>query len=72
MRIKDWSVVESPIGVSLRHVVSEKLGFGGVRNTLSRREICIAVVDGRMQISLHDSGIDEPLCEFYFDPNQYD
>lgn len=62
MKINGWSVVKSPIGVSLR-------GMDG--DMYSAREICVARVGEKLRISVHEDGRDEVLCEFYVAPNFY-
>lgn len=53
MKINDWSVVRSPNGVSLMHLDHKK--------EPTDPEICVSVVDGVLSVTLHLSGVDEPV-----------
>lgn len=52
MRINNWSVVKSPIGVSLLHMPKNE--------PASRAEVCVDIVGGVLSISVHIDGFDPP------------
>jgi hypothetical protein len=54
MKINSWSVVKSPIGISLMQWKDKNpTGF----------EVCVSVIDDKLNISIHQSGIDAPIME---------
>lgn len=55
MKLNTWSVVKSPIGVSLKHMPNGK--------QTSRVEICLSCVDGIVSIGVHVDGFDAPYFE---------
>lgn len=54
MKINNWSVVKSPIGISLMHI-EDKRPTG--------LEVCISVIDGKVNINAYQDGVDEPVME---------
>ena len=54
MKINDWSVVKSPIGVSLRHM-------GDSRNISSSGEVCVSMTNDHITVSIHIDGVDLPI-----------
>ena len=61
MKINNWSVVKTPIGVSLKHTEGKRL---------SSLEICIAMIDGKVHISTHQDGVDEPITQALHNTNR--
>jgi hypothetical protein len=59
--IKNWSMVKTPIGVSLKHIENKKP---------SDIEVCVATIDGVLHISIHQDGIDLPLVEIQHNTNR--
>lgn len=50
MKINKWSVVKSPIGVSLKPLEKR----GGVNSY----EVCVSIQDGVLTVNLHKDGFD--------------
>jgi hypothetical protein len=61
MKINNWSVVKSPIGISLKHIKDKKL---------SSVEVCVAMVEGKVQISVYQEGVDEPITQALHNTNR--
>jgi hypothetical protein len=54
MKVNDWSVVRSPIGISLRHLNKRKeVEYAG--------EVCVSVVDGMISIAVYADSADEAV-----------
>lgn len=53
MKLNNWSIVKSPIGVSLRHIKNGKVNSNG--------EVCVHVIDGVLRVSVHIDCVDEPV-----------
>jgi hypothetical protein len=53
MKINDWSVVESPNGISLRHFTDKDLDYRG--------EICISVKEEVIHINVYVDGVDDAI-----------
>lgn len=53
MRVNDWSVVKSPIGVSLRHMDSSEISSNG--------EVCVSMTNEHITVSIHIDGVDLPI-----------
>ena len=54
MKINNWSVVKSPIGISIKHIKDKKL---------SSVEVCMSMIDGKLDISVYHDGVDEPISQ---------
>lgn len=53
MRVNDWSVVKSPIGVSLRHMDGSEISSNG--------EVCVSMTNDHITVSIHIDGVDLPI-----------
>lgn len=53
MKVNDWSVVKSPIGVSLRHMDSSEISSNG--------EVCVSMTNDHITVSIHIDGVDLPI-----------
>jgi hypothetical protein len=53
MKINDWSVVKSPIGVSLRHMEDSRISSNG--------EVCVSMTNDHITVSIHIDGVDLPI-----------
>lgn len=53
MKVNDWSVVKSPIGVSLRHMDSSEISSSG--------EVCVSMTNDHITVSIHIDGVDLPV-----------
>ena len=53
MKINDWSVVKSPIGVSLRHMDGSRISSNG--------EVCVSMTNDHITVSIHIDGVDLPI-----------
>ena len=54
MKINNWSVVKTGVGISLMQWKDKNpTGF----------EVCVSMIDGKLNISIHQSGIDAPIME---------
>jgi hypothetical protein len=53
MKINDWSVVKSPIGVSLRHMEDGRISSNG--------EVCVSMSKHHITVSIHIDGVDLPI-----------
>lgn len=54
MKINNWSVVKTGVGISLMQWKDKNpTGF----------EVCVSMIDGKLDISIHQSGIDAPIME---------
>ena len=53
MKINDWSVVKSPIGVSLRHMDGSRISSNG--------EVCVSMTNEHITVSIHIDGVDLPI-----------
>ena len=54
MKLNNWSVVKSPRGISLKPIEDKKL---------SSTEVCVAIVEGVLHISIHRDGVNTPVLE---------
>ena len=61
MKINSWSVAKSPIGISIKHIKDKKL---------SSVEVCVAMVEGKVQISVYQEGVDEPITQALHNTNR--
>lgn len=53
MEMNSWSIVKSPIGLSLRNIQNGKISYCG--------EVCVAVVDGVLSVRVYADGLDAPI-----------
>ena len=53
MKINDWSVVKSPIGISLRHMDGSRISSNG--------EVCVSMTNEHITVSIHIDGVDLPI-----------
>ena len=53
MKINNWSVVKSPIGVSLRHITGGQISSNG--------EVCVSVIDDHIRVTVHIDGVELPI-----------
>ena len=53
MKVNDWSVVKSPIGVSLRHMDSSEISSNG--------EVCVSMTNDHITVSIYIDGVDLPI-----------